>query len=65
MGGVQDTSILVGPVWTAVRSVGGEAPRTDIKQKIKCAHEHYIYIIPCTVMVAEPVDGLLLATVHV
>ena len=61
--GLQDTVILVGPSWTAVTSVGGKVPRQEISDRVY-GYEG-ITSIPCTVMLAESADGLLLATVQV
>ena len=78
--GLQDTRILVGPDWTAVTSLGGEVPGwqnykylvpfwprlIDSHNFLNCIIICFMmYAVPSTVMVAEAVDGLLLATVHV
>ena len=60
-GGVQDTLILVGPSWTAVTSLGGEAAGEG---KYK-SDTMFLYFIPLTMMLAESEDGLLLDTVQV
>ena len=67
--------ILVGPSWTAVTSLGGEAPvwwnSMHDCGSLVCQTRYYStstyhnIIIPGTVMLAESEDGLLLDTVQV
>ena len=58
--GVQDTLILVGPSWTAVTSLGGEAPGK--KNSTKCSL--CLQCIPFNVILAE-VDKTVLFRVQV
>ena len=62
-GGVQETLILVGPSWTAVTPLGGEAA-VWWKSMHDC-DSLVCQAVPDRVMLAESEDGLLLDTVQV
>ena len=63
-GGIQVTLMLVGPVWTAVTSLGGEATGIYISNIVTFSWS-FSWYIPGIVMVAESDDGLLFSTVQV
>ena len=60
--GLHVTLILVRLICSALTSVGGEA--TEETQYTMTDYSHMTFV-PSTVMLAEAVDGLSLATVHV